>query len=108
MSPARRGKIGGAWGPSWSWRSWSSRMFPGSCPWARAKERSKALCWVSPKNPNYIKEVPGKDPEGHELVPVYPTPTGEKPAGPAVAPGSPGRAPDQGLALPHASANRPG
>jgi RND family efflux transporter MFP subunit len=48
--------------------------------------KPKALCYVSPKNPNFIKEAPGKDPEGNELVPVYPTPTGaQKPTGPAVA-----------------------
>ncbi len=47
---------------------------------------SKPLCYVSPKDPTYIKPEPGKDPEGHELVPVYPTQPGAKPAGPAVAP----------------------
>jgi RND family efflux transporter MFP subunit len=51
------------------------------------KAKPKALCYVSPKNPNYIKEVPGKDPEGNELVPVYPTPSSGQPlTGPAVAP----------------------
>ena len=50
--------------------------------------KPKALCYVSPKNPNYIKEAPGKDPEGNALVPVYATPaSGQPPAtGPAVAP----------------------
>ena len=50
--------------------------------------KPKALCYVSPKNPNFIKEAPGKDPEGNELVPVYATPaSGPPPAtGPAVAP----------------------
>ncbi|MDO9533015.1 MAG: efflux RND transporter periplasmic adaptor subunit [Deltaproteobacteria bacterium] len=48
--------------------------------------KPKALCYVSPKNPNFIKEAPGKDPEGNELVPVYATPTGaQKSAGAAVA-----------------------
>ncbi len=47
--------------------------------------KPKALCYVSPKNPNFIKEAPGKDPEGNELVPVYPTAPGAKPTGPAVA-----------------------
>jgi RND family efflux transporter MFP subunit len=48
--------------------------------------KPKALCYVSPKNPNFIKEAPGKDPEGNELVPVYATPAGaQKPTGPAVA-----------------------
>lgn len=49
------------------------------------KEQTKALCYVSPKNPNFIKEAPGKDPEGNELVPVYPTAPGAKPTGPTVA-----------------------
>ncbi|OGR25549.1 MAG: hypothetical protein A2139_12695 [Desulfobacca sp. RBG_16_60_12] len=50
--------------------------------------KPKALCYVSPKNPNFIKEAPGKDPEGHELVPVYATPASgpPTPAAPAVAP----------------------
>ena len=46
----------------------------------------KALCYVSPKDPSFIKEAPGKDPEGNELVPVYPTPASGRPTGPAVAP----------------------
>jgi RND family efflux transporter MFP subunit len=51
------------------------------------KAKPQALCYVSPKNPNYIKEVPGKDPEGNELVPVYATPSsGQRPTSPAVAP----------------------
>jgi Cu(I)/Ag(I) efflux system membrane fusion protein/cobalt-zinc-cadmium efflux system membrane fusion protein len=57
----------------------------GRLTWFQAKETKQALCWVSPKNPNYIKEAPGKDPEGHELVPVYPTQPGAQPSGPAVA-----------------------
>jgi len=57
----------------------------GSLPVGKTKEEKKALCWVSPQNPNYVKEAPGKDPEGHELLPVYPTAPGEKPSGPAVA-----------------------
>jgi Cu(I)/Ag(I) efflux system membrane fusion protein/cobalt-zinc-cadmium efflux system membrane fusion protein len=64
------------------------------------KEKPKALCYVSPKNPSYIKEAPGKDPEGNELVPVYPTGTPGQPPlavmpGPAVAPppGAPAEAP---------------
>ncbi len=28
--------------------------------------KPKALCYVSPKNPNFIKEAPGKDPEGND------------------------------------------
>jgi membrane fusion protein, copper/silver efflux system len=57
----------------------------GLAPLPFGQPKPKALCYVSPKNPNYIKEVPGKDPEGNELVPVYPTVTGtQKPTGPAV------------------------
>jgi len=60
--------------------------FSGALPWGRGQAEKKALCWVSPKNPNYIKEAPGKDPEGNDLVPIYPTPSGEtKPGGPAIA-----------------------
>ncbi len=60
--------------------------FSGALPWGRGKAEKKALCWVSPKNPNYIKEAPGKDQEGNDLVPVYPTPPGAgMSGGPAVA-----------------------
>ncbi len=50
--------------------------------------KPQALCYVSPKNPNFIKAAPGQDPEGNALVPVYATPpSGPPPAkGPAVAP----------------------
>jgi Cu(I)/Ag(I) efflux system membrane fusion protein/cobalt-zinc-cadmium efflux system membrane fusion protein len=62
--------------------------FAGLAPLPFGQAKPKALCYVSPKNPQYIKEAPGKDPEGNDLVPVYPTPaTGQPPAtGPAVAP----------------------
>ncbi|MDI6854563.1 MAG: efflux RND transporter periplasmic adaptor subunit [Deltaproteobacteria bacterium] len=37
-------------------------------------EKEKApLCYVSPTNPDYIRFEPGKDPQGQQLVPVYPT-----------------------------------
>ncbi|MFZ5450130.1 MAG: efflux RND transporter periplasmic adaptor subunit [Thermodesulfobacteriota bacterium] len=58
--------------------------FSGVLPWPFGKEKPKPLCYVSPKDPNYIKEAPGKDPEGHELVPVYPTGTPGQPPPPAV------------------------
>jgi len=58
--------------------------FSGAPPWGRGQAEKKALCWVSPKNPNYVKEAPGQDPEGNALVPVYATSSGAKPAGPAV------------------------
>ncbi len=60
--------------------------FSGALPWGRGQAEKKALCWVSPKNPNYVKEAPGTDPEGNALVPVYPTPSGAGMAGgPAAA-----------------------
>jgi len=59
--------------------------YAGVLPGFQAQGKGKPLCWVSPKDPNYIKEAPGKDPEGHELVPVYPTQPGAKTPGPAVA-----------------------
>jgi RND family efflux transporter MFP subunit len=49
------------------------------------QETKKALCWVSPKNPDYIKQAPGKDPEGNELVPVYPVQSGARPPAPGAA-----------------------
>jgi len=58
----------------------------GTLPIPLGKEKPKPLCYVSPKNPNYIKEAPGKDPEGNELVPVYPTGTPGQPPPPAVTP----------------------
>ena len=36
-------------------------------------EQKKPLCYVSPKDPNYIRFAPGQDQQGTELVPVYPT-----------------------------------
>jgi Cu(I)/Ag(I) efflux system membrane fusion protein/cobalt-zinc-cadmium efflux system membrane fusion protein len=59
----------------------------GSRPGGR--DKPKPLCYVSPKNPNYIKETPGKDPDGHELVPVYATGTPGTPPPPALTPGAP-------------------
>jgi len=57
-----------------------------SLPFGR--EKPKPLCYVSPQNPNFIKAAPGRDPQGHELVPVFPTPPSGRPpaASPAVAP----------------------
>lgn len=37
------------------------------------KELKAPLCYVSPGNPNFIRFVPGKDEQGRDLVPVYPT-----------------------------------
>ncbi|MCX5888413.1 MAG: efflux RND transporter periplasmic adaptor subunit [Deltaproteobacteria bacterium] len=87
MSPARRrGKVWWTLGALVALGILIIAYVSGVLPVGQAKEEKKALCWVSPQNPNYIKEVPGKDPEGNALVPVYPTPSGEKPGGPAVAP----------------------
>jgi Cu(I)/Ag(I) efflux system membrane fusion protein/cobalt-zinc-cadmium efflux system membrane fusion protein len=65
--------------------------FSGLAPLPFGQPKPKALCYVSPKDPNFIKEAPGKDPEGNDLVPVYATPaSGQAPAGsPAVAPVAP-------------------
>ncbi len=49
------------------------------------QEIKKAICWVSPKNPDYIQQAPGKDPEGNELVPVYPVQPGAQPPAPGAA-----------------------
>ncbi|MHB9072894.1 MAG: efflux RND transporter periplasmic adaptor subunit [Desulfobaccales bacterium] len=62
------------------------------------KAKPQALCYVSPKNPSYIKEAPGKDPEGNELVPVYPTGTSGQPPPPAVMPQAAPPAPTPGAA----------
>jgi len=62
--------------------------FAGLAPLPSGQAKPKALCYVSPKDPNFIKEAPGKDPEGNDLVPVYATPASGPPAaaGPGVAP----------------------
>jgi len=44
----------------------------------------KLLCYVSPTDPSYFRQEPGKDPQGQDLVPVY-VPA----AAPPAAPGSP-------------------
>ena len=72
--------------------------FSGAPPWGRGKAEKKALCWVSPKNPNYIKEAPGQDPEGNALVPVYATSSGARTSRSRRRRGSPKRAQDQILA----------
>ena len=80
-------------------------FYSGVLPGFRTPEPGKPLCWVSPKNPNYIKEAPGQDPEGHELVPVYPTPAGGAKARRSGGGAFPGGAPGQVLALSHAPGN---
>jgi Cu(I)/Ag(I) efflux system membrane fusion protein/cobalt-zinc-cadmium efflux system membrane fusion protein len=85
MSPARRGKVWWGLGTVLILGVLAVAYVSGVLPGFKAKETRKPLCWVSPKDPGYIKEAPGKDPEGHELVPVYPTRPGAPP-GPAVAP----------------------
>ncbi len=85
MSPARRGKVWWTLGALVALAVLIIAYVSGSLPIGKAKEEKKALCWVSPKNPSYIKDAPGNDPEGNKLVPVYSTQPGEKPVGPAVA-----------------------
>jgi RND family efflux transporter MFP subunit len=72
----------------------------GMLPLPQGQIDKKAICWVSPKNPDYIRQVPGKDPEGHDLVPVYPmTPPAKAPAVPAPAAAPAPAAPAQGKIL---------
>ncbi len=43
------------------------------------------VCWISPKDPNFIRDQPGKDDQGNELIPVYRDAPAAAPA-PALAP----------------------
>jgi RND family efflux transporter MFP subunit len=86
MTPATRGKVWWRLGLVLVLAVLAGLYLSGIVPLPFGKEKPKALCYVSPKNPNYIKEVPGKDLEGNELVPVYPTGTPGQPPPPAVAP----------------------
>ena len=54
-------------------------MHHGAAP-APPAER-KPLCYVSPADSGYIRFSPGKDEQGKELVPVYPTQPGAKASG---------------------------
>jgi len=83
--PPRRSKIWGSLAFLIALTSLVAVYFFGVLPVQNTKKSQNPLCWVSPINPHYIKKAPGKDPEGRDLVPVYPTPPGEKPSGPAVA-----------------------
>jgi len=47
-------------------------MRHGPAPAAKEEQTPKPLCYVSPKNPDYIRLEPGQDAEGNPLVPVYP------------------------------------
>jgi len=105
MTPAARGKSGWFWGLAvvLSLAILGGLYLSGHLPLPFGQEKPKALCYVSPNNPNYIKEGPGKDPEGNSLVPVYPTGTPGQPsvalkpptAPPAPEPGAPA-APQKG------------
>ena len=88
MTPASRGKTGWGLGLILVLVILGGLYFSGLVPLPFGQPKPKALCYVSPKNPNFIKAAPGKDPEGRELVPVYATPaSGAAPAtGPMVAP----------------------
>ena len=80
MSPSSRGGFWGGLGLVLVLAMLAGLYFTGLVPLPFRQKKPKALCYVSPKNPNYIKEAPGKDPEGNELVPVYPTGTpGQQP-----------------------------
>ncbi len=57
-------------------------------PASPEKAGKKIICYRSPQDPKYLSDIPGTDPQGNELVPVY---EGElemaaKPAIPAPAP----------------------
>ncbi len=56
-----------------------------------AKVDKKAICWVSPKNPDFIRDQPGKDPEGNDLLPVYASQAPSQPPAPAGATPKEGR-----------------
>ncbi len=56
-----------------------------------AKVDKKAICWVSPKNPDFIRDQPGKDPEGNDLIPVYASQPPSQPPAPAGASPKEGR-----------------
>jgi RND family efflux transporter MFP subunit len=79
MSPAARSKVWWGLGLLLALGVLAGLYFSGMVPLPFGKEKPSPLCYVSPKNPNYIKAAPGKDPEGHELVPVYPTGTPGQP-----------------------------
>ena len=91
MTPASRGKTGWGLGLILVLVILGGLYFSGLVPLPFGQRPPKPLCYVSPQNPNFIKAAPGKDPDGHELVPVYATPAaGQAPAGsPAVAPVAP-------------------
>ncbi|MCK9377797.1 MAG: efflux RND transporter periplasmic adaptor subunit [Syntrophobacterales bacterium] len=105
MTPAARGKKGWFWGPAVGLILvfLGGLYLSGYLTLPLGQQKPKALCYVSPNNPNYIKEGPGQDPEGNALVPVYPTGTpGQAPvaltpptAPTAPAPGAPA-APQKG------------
>ncbi len=87
MTPASRGKAWWGLGLLLVLGILAGLYFSGVVTLPFGQPKPKALCYVSPKNPNFIKEAPGKDPEGNELVPVYATPASGPPAmAPAVAP----------------------
>jgi len=88
MTPASRGKTGWGLGLILVLVILGGLYFSGLVSLPFGQKEPKPLCYVSPKNPNFIKEAPGKDPEGNDLVPVYATPaSGASPAaGPTVVP----------------------
>ncbi len=97
MTPAARRKSGWFWGVAavLSLAVLGGLYFSGHLTLPFGQGKPKALCYVSPKDPNFIKEAPGKDPEGNELVPVYPTGTpGQPPV--ALTPPTPTPAPTPG------------
>lgn len=51
-------------------------------PAASPEAEKKILCYVSPTDPGYVRQEPGKDPQGQDLVPVYVPDTAAAPAPP--------------------------
>jgi RND family efflux transporter MFP subunit len=88
MTPASRGKTWWGLGLALVLVILGGLYFSGVVSLPFGPKKPQALCYVSPKNPNFIKAAPGKDPEGNALVPVYATPASGPPPspGPAVAP----------------------
>ena len=53
--------------------------FSGALPLGQGKPEKKALCWVSPQNPNYIKEVPARTRRAMNWCRSIPPPPGRSP-----------------------------
>jgi len=52
---------------------WGYRVMKHEAASPTATAERRIVCYVSPTDPGFIREQPGKDPQGRELVPVYAT-----------------------------------